>query len=72
MLCYTGRSGVIMEITKAYKTSIKEVFSDDPNSPFWQRLKASSGYAGFEKDLAKIMAESIKHNMPYNQIPKKD
>ena len=54
---------------KAYKTSIKEVFSDDPNSPFWQRLKASPGYKKFEDDLAHIMEESFKHNMPYNQIP---
>ena len=55
---------------KAYKTSIKEVFSDDPNSPFWQRLKASPGYKKFEDDLAHIMEESFKNNMPYNQIPK--
>jgi hypothetical protein len=55
---------------KAYKTSIKEVFSDDPNSPFWQRLKASPGYKKFEDDLAHIMEESFKHNVPYNQIPK--
>ena len=55
---------------KAYKTSIKEVFSDYPNSPFWQRLKASPGYKKFEDDLAHIMEESFKHNMPYNQIPK--
>ena len=55
---------------KAYKTSIKEVFSDDPNSPFWQRLKASPGYKKFEDDWAHIMEESFKHNMPYNQIPK--
>jgi hypothetical protein len=55
---------------KAYKTSIKEVFSDDPNSLFWQRLKASPGYKKFEDDLAHIMEESFKHNMPYNQIPK--
>jgi len=55
---------------KAYKTSIKEVFSDDPNSPFWQQLKASPGYKKFEDDLAHIMEESFKHNMPYNQIPK--
>ena len=55
---------------KAYKTSIKEVFSNDPNSPFWQRLKASPGYKKFEDDLAHIMEESFKHNMPYNQIPK--
>ena len=55
---------------KAYKTSIKEVFSDDPNSPFWHLLKASPGYKKFEDDLAHIMEESFKHNMPYNQIPK--
>ena len=55
---------------KAYKTSIKEVFSDDPKSPFWQRLKASPGYTKFEDDLAHIMEESFKYNMPYNQIPK--
>ena len=55
---------------KAYKTSIKEVFSDDPNSPFWQRLKASPVYKKFEDDLAHIIEESFKHNMPYNQIPK--
>ena len=57
---------------KAYKTSIKEVFSNDPNSPFWKRLKASPGYTKFEDDLVHIMEESFKHNMPYNQIPKKD
>ena len=55
---------------KAYKTSIKEVFSDDANSPFWQRLKVSPGYMKFEDDLAHIMEQSFKHNMPYNQIPK--
>jgi len=55
---------------KAYKTSIKEVCSDDPDSPFWQRLKANPGYTKFEEDLAHIMEESVKHNMPYNQIPK--
>ncbi len=55
---------------KAYKTSIKEVFSDDPNSPFWQRLKASPWYTKFEDDLVHIMEESFKYNMPYNQIPK--
>ena len=53
---------------KAYNTSIKQVFSDDPDSPFWQRLKASPGYKKFEDDLAHIMEESFKHNMPYNQI----
>jgi hypothetical protein len=55
---------------KAYKTTLKEVFSDDPNSPFWQRLRASPGYAKFEEDLAHIMEESIKHGMPYDSIPK--
>jgi hypothetical protein len=55
---------------KAYKTSIKEVFSDDLNNPFWQRLTASPGYKKFEDDLAHIIEESFKHNMPYNQIPK--
>ena len=55
---------------KAYKTSIKEVFSDDTNSPFWQRLRASPGYTKFEEDLAHITGQSLKHNMPYNQIPK--
>lgn len=55
---------------KAYKTSIKEVFSDDPNSPFWQRLKANPEYKKFEDDLAHIMEQSLKHRMPYNQIPK--
>ena len=55
---------------KAYKTSIEQVCSDDPDSPFWQRLKANPGYKKFEDDLAHIMEESFKHNMPYNQIPK--
>ena len=54
----------------AYKTSIKEIFSDDPNSLFWQRLRASPGYTQFEKDLDHIIEESIKHGMPYYQIPK--
>jgi hypothetical protein len=53
----------------AYKTSIKEVFSDDTNSPFWQRLRASPDYIKFEEDLAHITGQSLKHNMPYNQIP---
>jgi hypothetical protein len=56
---------------QSYKTSIKEVFSDDPNSLFWQRLQASPGYTAFEKDLEHIIEESIKHGMPYHQIPKK-
>jgi hypothetical protein len=51
------------------KTSLKEIFSDDPNSPFWQRLRASPGYTEFEQDLANIMAASIQHGVPYNQIP---
>jgi hypothetical protein len=51
------------------KTSLKEVFSDNPNSPFWQRLRASPGYTKFEQDLAEIMAASIQHGVPYNQIP---
>lgn len=55
---------------KAYKTSIKEVFSNDPNSALWQQLKASPGYKKFEDDLAHIMEQSLKHNMPYTQIPK--
>jgi len=55
---------------KVYNTSIREVFSDDLNNPFWQRLKASPGYKKFEHDLAHIMKESFKHNMPYNQILK--
>jgi len=54
---------------KVYKTSLKEVFSDDPNSPFWQRLRASPGYTKFEEDLAHIMEESLKHGVPYNDIP---
>jgi hypothetical protein len=53
----------------AYKTSIKEVFSDDTNSPFWQRLRASPDYIKFEEDLAHIAGQSLKHNMPYNQTP---
>jgi hypothetical protein len=57
---------------KAYKTSLKEVFSDDLTSPFWQRLKASPGYAKFEKDLAHIMEESLKHEKPYYQIDPKE
>jgi len=55
---------------KAYKTSIKEVFSNDTNSTFWQRLRANPGYTKFEDDLSHVMEESLKHNMPYNQIPK--
>lgn len=55
---------------KAIKTSIKEVFNDNPNSPFWTRIRARHDYAQFEKDIAQIMEESVKHNMPYNQIPK--
>ena len=54
----------------AQKTSLKEIFSDDPNSPFWQQLRASPGYTKFEQDLAEIMAASIQHGVPYNQIPK--
>lgn len=55
---------------KVYKTSIKEVFSDDMNSPFWQRIYANPDFPQFEQDIAHIMEQSIKHNMPYNQIPK--
>jgi len=55
---------------KAYKTSIKEVFSDDTNSPFWQRLRANPEYKKFEEDLAHITGQSLKHNRPYNQITK--
>ena len=55
---------------KAYKTSIKEVFGDDPNSPFWQRIRANPEYKKFEEDLAHITGQSLKHNQPYNQIPK--
>jgi|GEM_PF-5150655 len=55
---------------KTYKTSLKEVFSDDPNSPFWQRLRANPEYKKFEEDLAHITGQSLKHNMPYDQIPK--
>ena len=55
---------------KAYKTSIKEVFSDDPNSPFWQRIRANPEYKKFEEDLAHIAGQSLKHNRPYNQNPK--
>ena len=53
---------------KAYKTSIKEVFSNDTNSPFWQQLRSNPGYTKFEDDLAHIMEQSLKHNKPYNQI----
>jgi hypothetical protein len=55
---------------KAYKTSIKEVLGDDPNSLFWQRIRANPEYKKFEEDLAHINEQSLKHNMPYNQIPK--
>jgi hypothetical protein len=55
---------------KAYKTSIKEVFGDDPNSPFWQRIRANPEYKKFEEDLAHIAGQSLKHNQPYRQIPK--
>ena len=55
---------------KAYKTSIKEVFSDDTNNPFWQRLRANPEYKKFEDHLAHINEQSLKHNRPYNQIPK--
>jgi hypothetical protein len=54
------------------KTSLKEIFSDDPNSPFWQRLRASPGYTKFEQDLAEIMTASIEHGVPYNQITRKE
>ncbi len=47
----------------AYKTSIKEVFSNDTNSTFWQRLRANPGYTKFEDDLSHVMEESLKHNM---------
>ena len=55
---------------KSYKISLKDVFSDDPNSPFWVNLKASPGFTKFEEDLAEIMEESLKHGVPYVQIPK--
>jgi hypothetical protein len=46
------------------------VFSDDTNSPFWQRLRANPEYKKFEDHLAHINEQRLKHNMPYNQIPK--
>jgi hypothetical protein len=55
---------------KTYKTSIKEVFSDDINTPFWQRIRATPEYKKFEEDLAHIAGQSLKHNGPYRQIPK--
>ena len=54
----------------SYKTSVKEIFSDDPESLFWRRVQAGSEYKTFEKDLEYIIEESIKHGMPYYQIPK--
>lgn len=45
---------------KAIKTSIKEVFNDDPNSPFWTRIRSRHDYAQFEKDIAQIMAEKVR------------
>jgi hypothetical protein len=46
------------------------VLGDDPNSLFWQRIRANPEYKKFEEDLAHINEQSLKHNMPYNQIPK--
>jgi len=55
-----------------HKTSIREVLSDDPNSPFWQRMLNSPGYERFVEDLDYIMSQSEKHNKPFNQIDPSD
>lgn len=55
-----------------HKTSIQEVLSDDPDSPFWQRMVNSPDYERFVEDLDYIMSESQRLAKPFNQIDPKD
>lgn len=50
------------------KTSMREISSDNPNSPFWKAISSTPAFNQFEKDLDIIMKISLKYRKPYNEL----
>lgn len=59
-------------VTQFKPVTIKDVLSDDPTSPFWQRMLNSPDYERFAEDLDHIISESQRLGRPFNQIDPQD
>lgn len=57
---------------KAVKTLWDEVFGNDPNSPFWQRIDAEAKRTGFYEEIEHIMTQSQKYGKPYVDLTEKE